>query len=473
MNAKIHARCYAAVSMVLAAPESFPPSLRHQVVRRKRANGNLLILGGFAFALLGLILVVQSIPPAAKLPDCVKGQAPPYKKHMEWWDEIKPESQLTVAIDGSGSMLGLTGSPRAAATWKAMLQAVNLAAAASGTAVKPVRSGSGRLDPIANVTSAVDPCFFAGCGGFSAMTSSLGGLWNEPPVSKEVVPLKMAITDLEVNDGDVSSLVAAIKPHITKGAVIGILAVKIPFKGSVYNSASQVIHTGESERPIYLLTTGPRAQVHSLLNEIRTKAALGGVSTGSMQVTFLEDHVTKPTLVAESVESLPAAQFQGQVPVRIGGKTYRPQANGDYQFVRLTPQAKGIRLFSSPDGISKVRNAGDDGLVSLQDLSAGSGAVQPDGVNVIGIQMQGSELNINLSIDGNATPAAIRAVIPRGQLPEEWWLRWNRGDPASAEAKDQTDGLLLLLTSLSKLLLPTSSTPSPTPAAALCLAFSH
>jgi hypothetical protein len=66
------------------------------------------------------------------------------------------------------------------------------------------------------------------------------------------------------------------------------------------------------------------------------------------------------------------------------------------------------------------------------------------------------------------TPAgAFRATVEAGGLPEPWWLSWNRSDPASAKAKDQTDNLLLTLTSLSQAAIPAGSPP----AVAFCVAF--
>jgi hypothetical protein len=57
--------------------------------------------------------------------------------------------------------------------------------------------------------------------------------------------------------------------------------------------------------------------------------------------------------------------------------------------------------------------------------------------------------------------------VEAGGLPEVWWLSWSRSDPASAQAKDQTDNLLLTLTSLSQAAIPAGSPP----AVAFCIAF--
>jgi hypothetical protein len=416
----------------------------------------------------GLFLLLKACSglDSARLSDCVIGTEAPDSKLLGKWAAVPPAKQLNLAIDGSGSMLGLTGSAKASAAWKAMLKGVTLAAAASGTPVNARRSGSGGLERIQSVSEAANPCFFSGCGGLEPVTSSIDSLWKRDPVEKDSVPLRMAITDLEVNGGEISGLVSAIKPHVTKGAVIGVLAVKLPFNGRVFNSESQVIHTGESNRPIYLLTTGPKAQVHELLNEIRSKAAMGGVSSDSMQITYLDDLISEPTLKATAVEGVPVRAITSGLPVRIGTTNYSQASNPDVQFVRLSAQAQGVRLASRPGLSTGKSKLSDLGLVALEPVGAGSTVA---GVSLKGMLVQGKDLMVELSVPPGAPASVIRASVPRGQLPEDWWMRWNRGDPSAPEAKEQTDGLLLLLTSLGKLQAPAGSTP----ASAFCLAFSH
>ena len=415
---------------------------------------------------LFLLLKACSGFDSAKLSDCVIGASTSDSKLLAKLAAIPNAKQLDLAIDGSGSMLGLTGSAKASAAWKAMLRSVTLASAASGTPVNARRSGSGGLERIQSVREAANPCFFSGCGGFQPVTSSIDSLWKRDPVEKGSVPLRMAITDLEVNDGEISGLVSAIKPHVANGAVIGLLAVKLPFNGRVFNSESQVIHAGESDRPIYLLTTGPKAQVHELLNEIRSKAAMGGVPSGTMQITYMDDRIREPTLKAAAVEGVPIQAITSGLPVRIGNTNYSQASNPDVQFVRLSAQAQGVRLASRP-GLSTGKSQFSDlGLVALEPVGSGSTVA---GVSVKDVQIQGKDLIVELSVSPGAPASVIRASVPRGQLPEDWWLRWNRGDPSAPEAKEQTDGLLLLLTSLGRLQAPLGSTP----ASAFCLAFSH
>lgn len=366
-------------------------------------------------------------------------------------------------------MQGLTGSPKASAAWKAMLKGITLAAASTGNPIQAMRSGSGQLQPLANVSQAGDPCFFSGCGAYPSVSSSLDAFWKGAMPSGPGVPMKVAISDLEVNEGDISGLVAAIKPHVAKGAVIGVLAVKLPFQGSVYNSQSEVVHTGQSQRPIYLLATGPQAQLKAFLNDVRTKAALGGVPTETMQLTFLDEHVNRPTLKAASVQGVPPQAINSGLPIRLANNTYSPGGQSDYQFVKLLSRAEGVRLSNSTTVGTSQAKLPEIAVVQVEPVIL-PGAVQSvgSGVSVRGLQLQGQQLVMELVIPDQPQAGALRAKVPRGQLPEDWWISWNRRDPSSTSARDQTDGLLLLLTSLGTLLVD----PGSTPAAAFCLAFS-
>jgi hypothetical protein len=420
--------------------------------------------------LAGFLLLLSGCTGGAQLPDCVVGKPVPSPNQSKLWAGTPPAVHMDVAIDGSGSMIGLMGSAKTAASWKAMLRGVSLAAASTGVPIKALRSGSGQLQPLVNVSQAADPCFFSGCGAYPPVSSSLDSLWKQVKGSAPGVPLKVMVSDLEVNDGEISSLVAAIKAHVSEGAVIGVLAAKVPFEGRVFNSQAEIIHAGDSQRPIYLLATGPRSQVHAFLNEVRTKAGLGGVPTEAMRITFLDEHVNRPTIKAASVQGVPPQAISSGLPIRLGSQTYSPAGQHDYQFARLQAGAQGVRLSSTSSAGAATAKLPDLALAQLEpvSLSGGSDSLGRS-LAVRGIQLQGQQLVMELAIPPEAPAAALRAYVPRGQLPEDWWISWNRLDPTDPAAKDQTDGLLLLLTSLGRLLVETGATP----AAAFCLAFSH
>lgn len=405
---------------------------------------------------------------SAQLPACVTGNPAPTPAQQKQWDALPAAASFDLAIDGSGSMLGLTGSAHAVSAWKGLIKGVTLAAAANGLPVQAHRTGGGQSKAFSDALEAADPCFFEGCGAFRPVSSSLEALWNAPGLSKGKAPLRIAISDLEVSDGDIAKLVASIRPHADQGAVIGVLAVRLPFNGTVYDSQGAVIHTGEAKRPVYLLATGPRTQLHGLLTDVKTKAALAGVPTDAMQLTFLDEQANAPTLTANSVSGTPADAISGGLPVRLAGTTYSPAGEDHYQFAKLYPKAEGVTL-SSGRSLPSGQEKPDLTLVRLEVIALPGGIPGLNGVSVKGFQMNDQELSVAIRIPDASPSKAVRAFVPRGQLPEAWWLSWNRWNPAEERAHDQTDGLLLMLTSLSNLMVAQGATP----AASFCLAFSQ
>jgi hypothetical protein len=422
----------------------------------------------FMASAVAVAVLTTGCPPPQRLPDCVSGTPAPTPAQLELWSQPKASSSIQLAIDGSGSMLGLTGSPQASSSWKAVLQAVTLAAAGSGAGLETSRIGGSTTQPIDNAMQAAEACFFQGCGSYAPVNSNLDALWNAPGLSAQKVPLRLAISDLEVNNGEIARLVAAIQPHVGRGATIAILAIRVPFQGRVFNSASQVIHTGSAQRPIYLLATGPRMQLHALMAGIRSKAALGGVPTASMHLTFLEDQANAPTLLARSVKGEPANSLSSGLPVQLAGATYGPGNQADYQLARLSQKTSAVVLSSRPEGAIDGSPMPDMAIADLESLPVGGHINRlPPGVNVQSFQLGNQELALSIAIPPGTPSTALRAQVPRGQLPEFWWMSWNRQTSTATNAKEQSDGLLLLLTSLSKLMVE----PGTTPAAAFCLAF--
>ena len=57
------------------------------------------------------------------------------------------------------------------------------------------------------------------------------------------------MSDLEVNQNDISNLVGAIRTDLARGAAVGVLAMKLPFEGEVFNATGRVIHSGGSSAP--------------------------------------------------------------------------------------------------------------------------------------------------------------------------------------------------------------------------------
>ena len=187
-----------------------------------------------------------------------------------------------------------------------------------------------------------------------------------------------------------------------------------------------------------------------------------------MQLTFLEDQANAPTLLARSVKGDPANSLSSGLPVQLAGATYGPGSHTDYQLARLAKRTNAVVLSTRREGSIGGSPMPDMAIAQLESLPLGGQMANlTPGINIQSFQLGNQELALTIAIPPGTPSSALRAQVSRGQLPESWWISWNRQIPTATNAKEQTDGLLLLLTSLSKLMVA----PGTTPAAALCLAF--
>ena len=418
----------------------------------------------------GTITVLTGCKPPPVPPVCVVGATAPTEQQSTLWQNVPDAASLELAIDGSGSMLGLTTAGEPAGQWQTLIKAVTLSAASSNVEVETFRVGSGNITPVASWQDATQPCFYKGCGPYQPVSSSLDTVWSRPGLTPSqngepaTVPLRLTITDLEANNGDITKLTAVIKKHVDQGAVIGVLALKLPFDGDVYNSNADIIFKGKTERPIYLLATGPQRQVHQLLDEVKSNASISGIPSDSIQITNLDQYISSPTQTVNVLEGRPQGQVAQGLPIRLNGTTYAPGNN--YALVKLFPEAKGIAM-TSKQGItlSSVNNT-KLGFAKLESIEPNTSL---NGETITGEAIINNQFAVQLSLP-NPTPGnALRVTVPRGALPQQWWVDWDRRDPQNPDSNQQTDGLLLLMSNLSKMLVE----PGSTPAVSYCLMYSN
>ena len=356
-------------------------------------------------------------------------------------------------------MLGLTGSEESMNTWKALLQGVELAAASEGLNLKTKRVGAGTSTLVSSPLKAADPCFFIGCRGFKPITSSLHSFWNKSELSQGQIPIQMVISDLEVNDGDITKLVKAMKPHVEEGAVIAVLSLQHPFQGKVFNSRAKVIHNGEAKRPIFLLTTGPRKQLHNLMQTVKNRAALAGVPDTTMNLTYFEDYANGDTVAKVLVVQASGDSYQFDLEIQHITRHKTLIIN-----LRDCLADKSI-LSSSSSGTSHKWLSNDLGLMQIQAINLPGFETDLGSTSIDGLAINGSNLKAKINLEPTSTALALRASVPRGQLPEPWWLDWDRSSRDTKSPENQTDGLMLLMTSLSKMMV----SPDTTPAVSFCL----
>ena len=409
--------------------------------------------------LLSLWMLLGCTP---QLPSCARkvGNAPnPIK--------TKAATQVLIGIDGSDSMLGYS-DVTATSGWRNLLQAVNLSTSTQGLSLKVFRIGGAKAQFIssANVTqAAADPCFFKDCGNFPSVASGLQTLWDVKPVAGNL-PLRLLISDLEVNQDDSSSLITGIRKDLLRGASAGILALKLPFKGKVFNSQGINIYTGKLNRPIYLLASGKPEQVRSLLTEIKKNMALKGVST--KEISMLDGKSVSKTLKIKSASAVPFKKGKSNSPIRLFGSTYSPANNSEYKFVRLSPGATGIAIATVVPWSGGTTRP-DIGLVRIERIPVNpNDSSDLEGVRLRSMSVAGKNVRLEIDIPSSTPSGLLRATIPRGSLPEQWWLDWDRSEPISSNSKEKTQGLLLLLTKLSEQI---ASRKPGTPAAELCVAY--
>ena len=148
-----------------------------------------------------------------KLPDCSQNElGKMVKANVTSGSPTPPSAErkpvaakdVLIGIDGSGSMFGYTQSADPSA-WLRLLQSVNLSANTLGLQVKAFRVGGGTATELASgsTSSASNPCFFKGCAPFQPVASSLQTLWQRGYPGQSP-PLRLLISDLEVNEGEVS-----------------------------------------------------------------------------------------------------------------------------------------------------------------------------------------------------------------------------------------------------------------------------
>jgi hypothetical protein len=436
-------------------------------------------------ALLALMPLLAGCT-GASMPDCVEDNAPPNNGTTTNTNQKTNDSapvtgakppigvgakakEILIGIDGSGSMLGHARASDAS-RWLSLLQSINLSTQTQGLAARAYRIGAGTAQALnsESVTAARNPCFFQGCAPFPAVASSLQTLW-EVNVPGGATPLRLLVSDLEVNQNDISTLIGAIRKDLSKGASAGVLALKLPFEGQVFDASGKPVFSGKLDRPVYLLATGSAVQVREVLEEIRKNMALKGVS--SQQLSILDAQSEPKTLTISSATLIPQTIGRSGEPLRLGGNTYNPSSHSQYRFAKLRDGSTGIALATIQPWSGGVTRP-DLGLVKLERIPLSpNDSIDPGGISLKSMSVAGSNLRLELEIPPSAPAGAIRATIPRGSLPEQWWIEWDKHDPKATDAKEKTEGLLLLMTTLGQQVQARS--PSKAPAAALCFAFQH
>ena len=404
----------------------------------------------------------------AQLPDCLSGLAGGDEPNSTAAANkpLKVGKQVLIGIDGSGSMLGYSQAGKN--VWQRFLQSINQGILLTGLQPVTYRIGGGAAEgPIgASVTQAADPCFFKGCADFKPVASSLEKLWTLESNAK-VLPLRLLVSDLEVNQNDITAMLGSIQGDLAKGASAGVLGVKAPFKGDVFSSDGQIIYKGSTNRPVFILATGPKEQVSSVLNEIRKTLALKGINDA--RISIIESGGVNETMKAQLISGTPTAADTG-INIRIGGKTYSPVQNPQYQFIRLNPGSTGLSVATTKKWTEGSERP-DFGIADLERLSiTGSQTLIAGGMQINSIQISGLNVKVGMDVDNSVESGLYRVVISAGSLPEQWWVEWDRAETDKTKLGETTEGFLPLMTTLSRQIAASANAP---PAAVMCFALQN
>jgi hypothetical protein len=156
------------------------------------------------------------------------------------------------------------------------------------------------------------------------------------------------------------------------------------------------------------------------------------------------------------------------VPVQFSSGRYNSGSNGDYRFIQLKPGATGFSVMTIKPWSGGTTRP-DLGLVRLERIPLGADESSSiGGVKIRQMLVAGSHLRLDLDVPPSTPSGALRATIYT--LPEQWWIDWdreNRNDLKPAQKAEKTEGLLLLLNTLSTEIRQARGAP---PAATLCMA---
>jgi hypothetical protein len=283
-----------------------------------------------------------------------------------------------------------------------------------------------------------------------------------------VLPLRLLVSDLEVNQSDIASLLAGIQPDLAKGASAGILGIKAPFTGDVFGANGLVIQRGNVNRPLFILATGPKDQVRSVLDEVKKTLSLKGI-TGA-RVTVIDRKNSQETKLAKWIGGIPAKAASPEANVRLSGRTFSQAQNPGYQFIILNPGNTGLAIATTKTWSTGTERT-DFGIAGLEKLQITDGQPQAaEDMQVRSIEILGSNVRVGINVDKSAASGLYRVVIPAGSMPEEWWLSWDRAEEDKTNVGGKTQGLLLLMTTLSRQIAGAANAP---PAAALCFALQN
>jgi len=431
-------------------------------------------------SLMAMAALLTSCQPGPQQPECWEPPAPDAAGSDTAADRTLPPnrqgesretaelSRIVIGLDGSGSLLGHLQAE--GNVWIRTLQALQLLTATQPVKTVVTRVGGPVPQPVASLQTSANPCFFEGCAPFAPVSSNLPALWRQARPGQ----LTILVSDLETDASLTGALVQAIAR--SEPEAIGVVAVQAPFNGQVFDPfTGKAAGAVNGNRPLYLLVTGPRDLVETILRD--GAGAFGQVHLQPVYSSLLP-------VDAGSEEPIHAQQLQllddggqpdprqgivgGRVPV--GSLKIVPISN--VLTVQVEP-GQSRQLVLSVQGVPEdprsVAYPPGQFILEQYNPEVESWQAGAQGVTVQDLRLQNGNLSATVSLAAGLPAGLVRAKLPAHRGVEDWWLALNaHGHDAQDLTEGRTKGLYGLLTSLQA----SRQDPDAPPAAAFCFAHS-
>lgn len=457
--------------------------------------------------LMGMAALLAGCQPGPQQPECweppppdaaggdiaAEADAGPSSNHQSGPRETAELSRIVIGLDGSGSLLGHLQAEDN--VWIRALQAIQLLTATQPVKTTVTRVGGPAPEPVASLQTSANPCFFTGCAPFTPVSSNLPALWRQARPGQ----LTILVSDLETDASLTGALVQAIAR--SEPEAVGVVAVQVPFKGQVFDPfTGRTAGAMNGNRPLYLLMTGPRDPVETILRD--GAGAFGQVHLQPVYSSLLPVG-TGSTAYAKHLDMLDDSgqpdPRQGIVGGRVPVGSLKIIPIDNLLTVQLDEPGRSRQLALSVEGVLGDTQgvAYPPGQLILEqynpekkDWQAGA-----QGVMVQDLRLQNGNFSATVSLDPGLPAGLVRALLPAHRGVEDWWLAlsanghdagptggsamllpadpppplvYGLGDGAHHPTEGRTKGLYSLLTSLQA----SRQDPDAPPAAAFCFAHS-
>ena len=427
-------------------------------------------------------LLVSCTPGGSQQPDCwvppssaaasgdtmgEQGGSPSDEEDQGDQGEATELSRIVIGLDGSGSLLGHLQAE--GNVWIRTLQALQLLTASQPVKTVVTRVGGPVPEPVASLQTSANPCFFTGCAPFAPVSSNLPALWRQARPGQ----LTILVSDLETDASLTGALVQAIAR--SEPEAVGVVAVQVPFKGQVFDPfTGKTAGAMNGNRPLYLLVTGPRDPVETILRD--GAGAFGQVHLQPVYSSLLPVG-TGSTAYAKHLDMLDDSgqpdPRQGIVGGRVPVGSLGIIPIGNMLTVQVEEPERSRQLALSVQGVLGDTQgvAYPPGQLILEQYNPEKKHWQAgaQGVTVQDLRLQNGNFSATVSLDAGLPASLVRAKLPAHRGVEDWWLALNaQGHDAHDPTEGRTRGLYGLLTSLQA----SRQDPDAPPAAAFCFAHS-